>query len=74
VLELSRRAGVGAVELLHAEADQARRDARSAAQLASAALGVRLMLPLAVCVLPAFMVLSVAPLVLSILSSTVSGI
>jgi tight adherence protein B len=74
VLELSRRAGVGAVELLHAEADQARRDARSAAQMSSAALGVRLMLPLAVCVLPAFMVLSVAPLVLSILSSTVSGI
>ncbi|WP_210415913.1 type II secretion system F family protein [Humibacter ginsenosidimutans] len=74
VLTLSERAGVGAVELLHAEADQERRDARGAAQTASAALGVRLMLPLAVCVLPAFMVLSVAPLVLSILSSTVQGI
>ena len=74
VLMLAQRAGVGAVELLRAEADQVRRDARSDAQQASAALGVRLMAPLAVCVLPAFMLLSVAPLVMSILSSTVGGI
>ncbi|MHA7987361.1 type II secretion system F family protein [Rathayibacter sp. CAU 1779] len=71
VLNLAERAGVGTVELLRAEAEQLRRDARGAAQMASAALAVRLMIPLAVCVLPAFMVLSVAPLVMSILSSTV---
>ncbi|GAB3795811.1 hypothetical protein GCM10028798_05060 [Humibacter antri] len=74
VLTLAQRAGVGTVELLRAEAEQARRDARSSAQATSAALGVRLMAPLAVCVLPAFMLLSVAPLVMSILSSTLRGI
>jgi tight adherence protein B len=74
VLNLAQRAGVGTVELLRSEAEQARRDARSAAQAASAALGVRLMAPLAVCVLPAFMLLSVAPLVMAILSSTLHGI
>ena len=74
VLTLAQRAGVGTVELLRAEAEQTRRDARSSAQAASAALGVRLMAPLAVCVLPAFMLLSVAPLVMSILSSTLHGI
>lgn len=74
VLSLAQRAGVGTVDLLRAEAEQLRRDARGTAQSASASLGVRLMIPLAVCVLPAFMVLSVAPLVLSILSSTLRGI
>lgn len=74
VLNLAQRAGVGTVELLRSEAEQARRDARSAAQVASASLGVRLMAPLAVCVLPAFMLLSVAPLVMAILSSTLQGI
>ncbi|GAB3384580.1 hypothetical protein GCM10027568_00510 [Humibacter soli] len=74
VLTLAERAGVGAVELLRAEAEQLRRDARSSAQEASASLAVRLMAPLAVCVLPAFMLLSVAPLVMSILSSTLGGL
>jgi len=74
VLTLAERAGVGAVELLRAEAEQLRRDARGSAQEASAALAVRLMAPLAVCVLPAFMLLSVAPLVMSILSSTLGGL
>lgn len=74
VLALAQRAGVGSIELLRAEADQTRRDARSGAQEASASLAVRLMAPLAVCVLPAFMLLSVAPLVMSILSSTIGGL
>lgn len=74
VLGLAQRAGAGAGELLLAEAEQERRDARSAAQEASASLSVRLMAPLAVCVLPAFMLVSVAPLVLSILSSTIGGL
>ena len=62
VLELSARAGVPAAELLRAEAEEQRRDARAEAQAAAAALGVRLMLPLGLCVLPAFLVLGVAPL------------
>lgn len=73
VLALSARAGVPAAALLRAEADEARRDARAAAQKAAAELGVRLMIPLGVCVLPAFMALGVAPLLLAVISSTVAG-
>lgn len=74
VLALSRAAGVPAAELLRGEADQARRDARSAAQQAAASLGAQLMLPLGVCILPAFLLVGVAPLMMSVLSSTVRGI
>jgi tight adherence protein B len=41
---------------------------------AAASLAVRLMLPLGVCVLPSFMLLGVAPVVLSIVSSTISSL
>jgi tight adherence protein B len=74
VLALSRRAGVPAAELLRSEAQQDRRAARTQAQLQAAALGTSLMIPLGLCVLPAFMVLGVAPLMLAVLSSTVTGI
>jgi tight adherence protein B len=70
VLELSTRAGVPAGELLRSEAAQARRAARSEGQRRAATLAVTLMLPLAVCVLPAFMLLGVVPLLISVLSST----
>jgi tight adherence protein B len=73
VLALAVRAGVPAAELLRAEADEARADARADAQAKAAKLGVRLMLPLGVCVLPSFMVLGVLPLIASIVTSTVSG-
>lgn len=73
VLVLSARAGVPAAALLRAEADEARRDARAAAQKAAAVLAVRLMIPLGVCVLPAFMALGVAPLLIAVISSTVAG-
>ena len=73
VLALSARAGVPAAALLRAEADEARRDARAAAQKAAAVLAVRLMIPLGVCVLPAFMALGVAPLLIAVISSTVAG-
>jgi len=73
VLQLSARAGVPAAELLRAEAEELRRDARASAQAAAAALGVRLMLPLGLCVLPAFLVLGVAPMLVAVLSSTVAS-
>lgn len=73
VLTLSRAAGIPAADLLVSEAESVRRDARSRAQRAAAALGTRLMLPLGICVLPAFMLVGVVPLVLSVLSSTVTG-
>lgn len=72
VLELSRRAGVPAAALLRSEADEARRAARSDGDRRAATLAVTLMIPLGVCVLPAFMLLGVAPLLISVISSTVA--
>lgn len=74
VLQLATAAGAPAAELLVAEARQQRRAARADARRSAAVLGVRLMLPLGVCVLPSFLLLAVAPLVLSLLSSTTAGL
>jgi tight adherence protein B len=73
VLGLSRRAGVPAAELLRSEATEARRSASAAAAARASVLTVRLMLPLGLCILPAFMLLSVAPLVIAVITSTVDG-
>lgn len=73
VLELSRRAGVPAAELLRSEAHEARRVASADARERAETLSVKLMLPLGLCVLPAFMVLGVLPLMISVISTTVSG-
>ncbi|HRN30423.1 MAG TPA: type II secretion system F family protein, partial [Terrimesophilobacter sp.] len=74
VLARSHRAGVPAAELLRAEAEEARRRLRAEAQQAAARLGVTLMIPLGVCVLPAFMLLGVVPLVVAVISSTVATV
>lgn len=73
VLQLSQEAGVPAAELLRAEADELRLTADADARARAAALSVRLMLPLGLCVLPAFMVLGVLPLMVAVISSTVAG-
>ena len=73
VLGLSRRAGVPAGELLRSEAEETRRAARADAAARASVLGVRLMLPLGLCILPAFMVLCVAPLLIAVVTSTISG-
>lgn len=70
-LALSARAGVPAGALLRAEADEARRDARAEAQKRAAQLGVQLMIPLGLCVLPAFLALGVAPMLISVIRNTV---
>lgn len=72
VLDLAQRAGVPAADLLRSEARQLRRQARSAGQRAAASLAVKLMLPLGLCVLPAFMLVGVVPLMMAVLSSTVA--
>ena len=72
-LALSRAAGVPAAELLRAAADEARRDARAAAQAAAARLGVMLMLPLGACILPAFFAVGVVPLLATVLTTTVGS-
>jgi tight adherence protein B len=74
VLSLSRRAGVPAAALLRSEAVEARRTARSEGQRTAATLAVTLMLPLGLCILPAFMLLGVAPLLIAVVSSTVSSL
>ena len=69
VLVLSRSAGVPAVELLRATAALSRHRARVDGRLRAAALSSRLLLPLGLCTLPAFLLLGVAPMLLSVMST-----
>ncbi len=70
VLALSSRAGVPAAALLRAEAAELRRTARARGAHRAQQLSVRLMIPLGLCVLPAFMLLSVVPLLVTVLGTT----
>ena len=70
VLALSQSAGVPAGELLRAAAAHERHHARVDGRMRAAALSSRLLLPLGACTLPAFLLLGVAPLILSVLGST----
>ena len=70
VLDLSQAAGVPAGELLRAAAAQDRHASRVDGRLRAAKLSTRLLIPLGVCTLPAFLLLGVAPLLLSVLAST----
>ncbi|MFD3442984.1 type II secretion system F family protein [Microbacteriaceae bacterium 4G12] len=74
VLALSRGAGVPAAELLRSEADLLRRRARADGRRAAEEAGAALMLPLGVCVLPAFLIVGVAPLLASVISSTLPAL
>ncbi len=73
LLTLSAAAGVPAGDLLRSEAEEARREAAAVAEERAAALSVRLMLPLGVCVLPSFMVLGVVPLLITVITSTITS-
>lgn len=73
VLKLAERAGAPAAELLASAAAQRRRVARAAGRRRASDLGVQLVLPLAVCILPSFLLLGVAPVVLGLISSTIAG-
>ncbi|MEO5919532.1 MAG: hypothetical protein ABIQ01_00170 [Pseudolysinimonas sp.] len=73
VLAFASSAGVPAVVLLRSEADGRRRAARADAAERAARLETRMLLPLGVCVLPAFVLLGVVPIALAIVSSTVVG-
>ncbi|OAN36635.1 type II secretion system F family protein [Microbacterium sp. H83] len=70
VLALSRTAGVPSGELLRASAAQDRHRSRIEGRLRAAKLSTQLLIPLGVCTLPAFLLLGVAPLMLSVLAST----
>jgi tight adherence protein B len=70
-LDLSRATGAPAVELLRAAADEQRHAARTEGRLRAARLGSKLLLPMGVCTLPAFLLLGVGPLLLSVLAGGV---
>lgn len=70
VLALSATAGAPAVELLRASAALERHRARVAGRLRAAELSSRLLLPLGVCTLPAFLLVGVAPMLLSVMAGT----
>ena len=70
ILTLSHSAGVPAGELLRAAAGLARHRARTDGRLRAARLSSSLLVPLGVCTLPAFLLLGVAPMLLSVLSTT----
>lgn len=59
-------AGAAPLPVLRLVAAQVRRDVRQRAGVASARLGVRLVLPLGLCLLPSFVLLGIVPLVLSL--------
>ena len=73
-LALADHAGVPAAGLLRAGAVDRRADAAAEGLVRAERLGVRLVLPLGVCVLPAFVSVGVVPVVLGILSSTSTGL
>ncbi len=73
VIALAVRAGAPVADLLRAESFRLRRVARADGAARAAALGVRLMLPLGACVLPAFVLLGVVPLLVSVVSGTLGG-
>lgn len=65
-LEFSAATGAPAAELLRSRADDLRRRRLRRAEEAAGRLGVRIVLPLGVCILPAFIALGVMPVVLSL--------
>ncbi|MBM3715265.1 MAG: pilus assembly protein TadB [Actinobacteria bacterium] len=70
-LALSESAGAPARELLRGTAWLQRQRARSAGRTAAAELATRLLVPLGVCTLPAFLLLAVVPMILAVVRSEV---
>jgi hypothetical protein len=73
-LERSWRVGSSPVLALEAARRAERHRARHAAGVAAAQLGVRLTLPLALCMLPAFVLVGIVPLLLSIAAGVVGEV
>lgn len=69
----SRRSGAPLAELARTEAAEQRARARAAARETAETLGVRLMLPLGACILPAFLLIGVVPMLVGLLSSTTTA-
>ncbi|MCI2266126.1 type II secretion system F family protein [Sediminivirga luteola] len=67
-LEFSASSGAPVAPLLHGMASDIRARTKREAQRRAAKLGVQLVLPLGLCILPAFVLLGIVPVVLSLLS------
>lgn len=67
--ELSRDSGASLTKILAAEADRLREQERYQISERIARLGVRLMIPLGVAVLPAFILIAIIPIAISLLSN-----
>lgn len=67
VAGLAERTGADLAGLLMTQADETRRERRRAAEVEAASLGVRLVLPTGLCILPAFILLGIVPTVMSLL-------
>jgi tight adherence protein B len=73
-VRIATQAGAPVAELLRAEAQRHRRAARAEGAVRAASLSVRLMIPLGVCILPAFVLLGVTPLMISVVTGTLGGV
>jgi len=73
-VRVAAAAGAPVAELLRAEAEESRRIALASAAERAERLSVLLMLPLGLCVLPAFLVLGVVPMIVGLFVSTISAI
>ena len=66
-LSFAALSGAPSAALLYAEAEQRRRQTHRAAEKRAGALGVKLVVPLGLCSLPAFICLGVVPVVLAMI-------
>ncbi len=73
-VRLGAAAGAPVAELLRAESEEARAAAIAEARARAERLSVTLMLPLGVCVLPAFVAVGVVPMMVAIVGSTIATI
>jgi len=72
-LARSVSSGTGVAELLNEYAAQARDDQRAAAEAEAKAIGVRAVLPLMMCFLPAFFLIGIVPIIAGALLPLLSG-
>lgn len=72
-LRLASRAGVPPANLLRRAAGDARRERLDRVEIATARLGVRLVLPLGLAFLPGFVLTTVVPVVLALAGSLLTG-
>ena len=73
LIDLAHREGIPVAGLLRAHADQERSLAQQQLRFRVERLSVQLVLPLGVCILPAFIAVGIIPIVISMLSSTSLG-